>query len=106
MLLGIEFEDFQCEMPQGNDSIDILLCFEAEMFDFLADTCFDLFYSSVASPVDLSGACVRKVALFTVAALLYLRVPAPESESFSLVALGERWGFLMALLTSVATFLV
>ena len=56
--------------------------------------------------MDLSGACVRKVALFMVAALLYLRVPAPESESFSLVALGERWGFLTALLTSGAGFYV
>ena len=93
-------------MPQGNDSIDSLLCFEAERFDFLADACFDLFYSSVASPVDLSGACVRKVALFMVVALLCLRVPAPESESFSLVVVGERWGFLMALLTSGAGFYV
>ena len=33
---------------------------------------------------------MRKVALFTVAALLYLRDPAPESARSSLVALGEK----------------
>ena len=79
-------------MPQGYDSIDSSLC-------FAADSCFDPFSPSGASPVDLSGACVRKVALFTVAALLNLRVPAPESVRFSLVALGVKLRFLTVFLT-------